>query len=45
MVYGDVPLAVEKWLIRKEEEDVEENNKLERDLRERLDRSVQVDSW
>ena len=44
MVCGDEPLAVEKWLIRKEEE-VEENNKLERDLRERLDRPVQVDSW
>ena len=44
MVYGDEPLAFEKWLIRKEEK-VEENNKLEREIRERLDRSVQVDSW
>ena len=44
MVYGDEPLAVEEWLKKKEEE-VEENHKLERELRERFDRSVQVDSW
>ena len=44
MVYGDEPLAIQYWLKKKEEE-VEENKMLERELRERLDRSVQVDSW
>ena len=31
MVYGNEPLAVEEWL-KKEEEEVEEHNKLEREL-------------
>ena len=31
MVYGNEPLAVEEWL-KKEEEEVEEHNKLERQL-------------
>ena len=44
MVYDNEPLAVEEWL-KKYEEEVEENNKLSRELRERLDGSVQVDSW
>ena len=44
MVYDNEPLAVEEWL-KKYEEEVEENNKLPRQLRERLDGSVQVDSW
>ena len=44
MVYDNEPLAVEEWL-KKYEEEVEENNKLLRELRERLDGSVQVDSW
>ena len=43
MVHGDEPLD-EEWLKKKEEE-VEQNHKLEREPRERLDRSVQVDSW
>ena len=43
MVYDNEPLAVEEWL--KKYEEVEENNKLPRELRERLDGSVQVDSW
>ena len=43
MVYDNEPLAVEEWL--KKYEEVEENNKLPRELRETLDGSVQVDSW
>ena len=41
MVYDNEPLAVEEWL-KKYEEEVEENNnyKLPRELRERLDGSV-----
>jgi len=45
MVYDDEPFAVEEWLKKRYEEEVEENNKLERELRERLDGSAQVDSW
>ena len=33
MVYGNEPLAVEEWLKKKYEEEVEENNKLELELR------------
>ena len=44
MVYDNEPLAVEEWL-KKYEEEVEENNKPPRELRERLDGSVPVDSW
>ena len=44
MVYDNEPLTVEEWL-KKYEEEVRENNKLQRELRERLDGSVPVDSW
>ena len=44
MVYDNEPLTVEEWL-KKYEEEVKENNKLQRELGERLDGSVQVDSW
>lgn len=44
MVYDNGPLTVEEWL-KKYEEEVRENNKLQRELRERLDGSVPVDSW
>ena len=44
MAYADEPLADEEWL-KKYEEEVDETNKLEQELRERLEGSVQVDSW
>ena len=44
IAYADEPLADEEW-IKKYEEEVVETNKLERELRERLEGSVQVDSW
>ena len=44
MVYDNEPLAVDEWF-KKYQEEVEENSKLPRELRERLDGSVQVDSW
>ena len=40
----DEPLADEEWM-KKYEEEVDETNKLEQELRERLEGSVQVDSW
>ena len=44
IAYADEPLADEEWLKKYEEEDAE-TNKLEQELRERLEGSVQVDSW
>ena len=44
MAYAAEPLADEEWL-KKYEEEVDETNKLEQELRERLEGSVQVDSW
>ena len=42
--YADEPLADEEWL-KMYEEEVDETKKLEQELRERLEGSVQVDSW
>ena len=44
IAYADEPLADEEWL-KKYKEEVDETNKLEEELRERLEGSVQVDSW
>ena len=44
IAYADEPLADEERL-KKYEEEVDETNKLEQELRERLEGSVQVDSW
>ena len=44
IAYANEPLADEEWLKKYEEED-DETNKLEQELRERLEGSVQVDSW
>ena len=44
IAYADEPLADEEWM-KKYEEEVDETNKLEQELRERLEGSVQVDSW
>ena len=44
IAYADEPLADEEWLKKYEEED-DETNKLEQELRERLEGSFQVDSW
>ena len=44
IAYADEPLADEEW-IKKYEEEVVETYKLEHELRERLEGSVQVDSW
>ena len=43
IAYAD-ELADEEW-VKKYEEEVDETNKLEHELRERLERSVKVDSW
>ncbi|CAH3036897.1 unnamed protein product, partial [Porites evermanni] len=42
-LYADEPLADEEW-IKKYQEEVVETNKLEHELRERLEGSIQVDS-
>ena len=44
IAYADEPLADEEWLKKYEEED-DETNKLEQELRKRLEGSFQVDSW
>ena len=44
IAYADEPLADEEWL-KVYEEEVGETKKLEQELRERLEGSVQVDSW
>ena len=45
MVYDDEPFAVEEWLKKRYPEEVEENERLERELCERLVGSAEVDSW
>ena len=44
MAYADEPLADEEWLQQYEKEE-EETNKLEKELRVRLDGKVQLETW